>query len=117
MPPLHDGLGVLPSSFAHSPSSHTHRDALWGGFSGFSAGGSCYRLSQTATKSQMSLREQETRLRRTEGPIQEAATSKARSLTTAHTEHTLAGVGKPSEAKAGGSTGAPSHHSNLLGSL
>lgn len=31
--------------------------------------------------------------------------------------HTLAGMGKPSEAKAGGSTGPPSRHSNLLGSV
>lgn len=78
LPQVQDTLSVLPSNFAHS---HTHKRALWVDFCGFSSGGSCYQLPQTATKSRMSLREQETRLRRSEGPIQDVAASKKGSFT------------------------------------
>lgn len=112
VPLLQDGLSVLPSSFTHSPSSHTHTQrCIVGWFQ--------WLLLRRLLLPSLPDGNKEANVSARAGDTleKERGTDPGRYYFKGSQPHTLAGMGKPSKAKAGGSTGPPSHHSNLLGSL
>lgn len=112
VPPLQDGLSVLPSNFTHSPSSHTHTQrCIVGWFQ--------WLLLRRLLLPSLPDGNKEANVSARAGDTleKERGTDPGCYNFKDSQPHTLAGMGKPSKAKAGGSTGPPSHHSNLLGSV